>query len=256
MTDERRPPEAEEGGAILEVRALRKRFGGVAAVDDCSFRVPRGSVTGLIGPNGSGKTTVFNLITGMLRPDGGEILLEGRRIDGLPPWERTWRGLGRTFQIARLFREMTVLENVVVPLRDFRLRRMAESAVAGEERRRAGELLERVGLARFCDELAGRLSYGQQKLLELAQALVLRPRLVLLDEPASGVNPRMIERMAELIREFHREGTDFLVVEHNMPLVMDLCDHVLVLAGGRVIARGSPLAVRSDPAVLEAYLGG
>ena len=249
-------PPAAPARPLLEVEGLTRRFGGVAAVDGCSFAVGRGTLTALIGPNGSGKTTVFNLVTGMMRADAGEIRLDGRRIDGMLPWDRTYLGLGRTFQITRLFPQLTVLENVVAPLRGFRWRGLAADAVTGPEARRAEELLDFVGMAAFAHQPAWRLSFGQQKLVELAQALMLEPRLILLDEPAGGVNPGMIDRIAELIRELNAWGLTFLIVEHNMPLVLDLCDPILVMARGRVIAEGAPQRIQGDPAVLDAYLGG
>jgi ABC-type branched-subunit amino acid transport system ATPase component/ABC-type branched-subunit amino acid transport system permease subunit len=242
-------------GPLLEVKGLEKRFGGVRAVDDCSFSVPAGSITALIGPNGSGKTTGFNLIDGTMAPTAGEVWFDGRRIDGLRPWRRAHLGLGRTFQITRLFRDMTVLENVVAPLRSFSLRQLTYGAVSGPEAARAEELLEFVGMRRFRDQPAGALSYGQQKLVELAQVLMLDPKLILLDEPAGGINPTLIERMGEMIRELNRQGTTFLIVEHNMPFVLGLCDPVLVLARGTCICEGPPESIQRDPQVLDAYLG-
>jgi ABC-type branched-subunit amino acid transport system ATPase component len=249
------PTQAEAGRALLEVDGLAKRFGGVAAVDVCSFAVREGGLTGLIGPNGSGKTTTFNLVTGMVRCDSGTIRFDGRRVDRVLPWERAHLGLGRTFQVTRLFPRMTVLENLVAPLRRFSWPDLAADAVGGPEAQRAEELLDFVGLAPLAAQPAGQLSFGQQKLAELAQVLMLEPRLVLLDEPAGGVNPGMIQRIAELILELNRRGLTFLIVEHNMPMVLDLCDPILVMARGRVIAEGPPDAIQRDPAVLDAYLG-
>jgi ABC-type branched-subunit amino acid transport system ATPase component/ABC-type branched-subunit amino acid transport system permease subunit len=243
------------GAPLLEVKGLEKRFGGVRAVDGASFAVPEGSITALIGPNGSGKTTIFNLIDGTMTRDAGEVWFDGRRIDGLKPWERAHAGLGRTFQITRLFREMTVLENVVAPLPSFRLRQLTADAVSGKEAERAEELLDFVGMRKYRDEPASALSYGQQKLLELAQILMLDPKLIMLDEPAGGINPTLIERIGEMIRELNAQGKTFLIVEHNMPFVLGLCEPVLVLARGKTIAHGAPDEIQRDPAVLDAYLG-
>jgi branched-chain amino acid transport system ATP-binding protein/branched-chain amino acid transport system permease protein len=240
---------------LLEVKGLARRFGGLRAVDGCSFSVPEGSITALIGPNGSGKTTVFNLIGGTMRADAGEVIFDGERIDGLRPWRRAYRGIGRTFQITRLFREMTVLENVVAPLRAFQVGQLNAGAMSGPEAERAEELLDFVGMARFRDQKAAALSYGQQKLVELAQVLMLDPRLILLDEPAGGINPTLIERMGDMIRELNAQGKTFLIVEHNMPFVLGLCDPVLVLASGRCICQGAPDHIQRDPKVLDAYLG-
>jgi ABC-type branched-subunit amino acid transport system ATPase component/ABC-type branched-subunit amino acid transport system permease subunit len=248
-------PETGADNALLEVHHLTKRFGGLRAVDDCSFAVRAGTITGLIGPNGSGKTTMFNLVTGMMRPDAGEIAFDGRRIDGVHPWERAHLGLGRTYQITRLFKEMTVLENVVAPLSEFRWRQLGADAVSGPEARRAEDLLDFVGMRRFAQERAGDLSYGQQKLVELSQILMLDPKLILLDEPAGGINPSLIERIVQLIRDLNDQGVTFLIVEHNMPMVLGLCDPVIVVVRGTKLAEGAPGRIRSDPVVLDAYLG-
>ena len=251
-----RAPAPPGGGApLLEVRGLSKRFGGVNAVDACSFEVQAGSITALIGPNGSGKTTAFNLIDGTMRADSGSVWLDGQRIDRMRPWRRAHLGIARTFQITRLFKEMTLLENVVAPLRSFSLARLNAVAISGPEAKRAEELLEFAGLREFRDEPAGALSYGQQKLVEFVQVLMLDPRLVLLDEPAGGINPTVIERMAQMIRELHGQGLTFLIVEHNMPFVLGLCDPVIVLARGGPICHGTPDHIQRDPKVLDAYLG-
>ncbi|MGZ4620629.1 MAG: branched-chain amino acid ABC transporter ATP-binding protein/permease [Blastococcus sp.] len=240
---------------LLEIRGAARSFGGLKAVDGVDLTVDAGSITALIGPNGSGKTTLFNLVTGAMSLGSGEIWFDGSRIDQLPPWQRAHLGLGRTFQITRLFRSMTVLENVVSPLPTAGWGLMAKDAVSGHEAERARELLDFVGLGRFGDQRAGALSYGQQKLVELAQVLMLEPKMILLDEPAGGINPTLINRMVEIIRDLNRQGIAFLVVEHNIPLVLDLCDPVAVLSRGKVIAQGPPSIVRADPTVLEAYLG-
>jgi branched-chain amino acid transport system permease protein len=256
--EERQPPPAAapvSDTPLLEVKGLEKHFGGVRAVDGCSFAVPEGSITALIGPNGSGKTTVFNLIDGTMTPGAGEVWFDGQRIDRRPPWGRAHLGLGRTFQITRLFPEMTVLENLVAPLRSFSLRQLTAGAVSGSEAKRAEELLDFVGMRRYVEQPAWALSYGQQKLVELAQVLMLDPKLIMLDEPAGGINPTLIERLGEMIRELNARGKTFLVVEHNMPFVLGLCRPVLVLARGKRIAYGSPDEIQRDPKVLDAYLG-
>jgi ABC-type branched-subunit amino acid transport system ATPase component/ABC-type branched-subunit amino acid transport system permease subunit len=250
-----RPAPDVSAKPLLEVKGLEKRFGGVRAVDGASFAVPEGSITALIGPNGSGKTTVFNLVGGTMSADAGEVWFDGQRIGRKPPWQRAHLGLGRTFQITRLFHEMTVLENVVAPLPDFHVGLLGANAVSGREASRAEELLEFVGMRKYRDVRASALSYGQQKLVELAQILMLDPKLIMLDEPAGGINPTLIERIGELIRELNSQGKTFLIVEHNMPFVLGLCNPILVLARGETIATGTPDEIQRDPHVLDAYLG-
>ena len=241
--------------ALLEVEGLTKRFGGVTAVDGCSFAVPDGSVTALVGPNGSGKTTAFNLITGYARPDAGGVRFAGTTVRRPDPTRLARRGLTRTFQQARVFPDLTLVENMVaavqIPwLATFRRR------VRVLERQRALELLEQFGLTRLAGDKAATLSYGQKKLLEFATVLMGEPRLVLLDEPTAGVNPVLVEQIERRVRELNARGLTFLVVEHNMNLVMRLCDPVVVLDHGTKLAEGPPETVRSDPRVLDAYLGG
>jgi ABC-type branched-subunit amino acid transport system ATPase component/ABC-type branched-subunit amino acid transport system permease subunit len=246
---------AQPPRTLLEVKGLEKSFQGVSAVAGCSFEVEEGTITGLIGPNGSGKTTVFNLIGGTMKPDAGEVWFDGRRIDRLSPWRRAYAGIGRTFQITRVFGGMTVLENVVAPLRSFSFAQLRAGAVSGEESARAERLLEFVGMAEYGDQPAQALSFGQRKLVELAQVLMLDPKLILLDEPAGGINPTLVARMADVIRELNQQGKTFLIVEHNMPLVLGLCDPILVLARGECICRGAPDKIQQDQRVLDAYLG-
>jgi ABC-type branched-subunit amino acid transport system ATPase component/ABC-type branched-subunit amino acid transport system permease subunit len=245
----------EEAGVLLDVRGVSKSFGGLKAVDGADLQVKEGSITALIGPNGSGKTTLFNLVTGVMKADSGEILFDGKRIDAMAAHRRGHLGLSRTFQVTRLFDSMTVLENVVAPVPDTSLRTMLAGAVSGVEADRARHLLEYVGLGSFAQQKAGALSYGQKKLVELAQVLMMEPRLILLDEPAGGINPSLVERLAGMIRDLNSQGVSFLVVEHNIPMVLDLCDPVYVFARGSAISQGPPDLVRNDPAVLDAYLG-
>jgi neutral amino acid transport system ATP-binding protein len=241
--------------ALLEIDGLTKRFGGVTAVDACSFAVPAGSVTALVGPNGSGKTTVFNLITGYARRDAGVIRFDATTVKTPDPTRFARRGLTRTFQQARIFADLTLVENMVAALQQ-PWRSAFRAAVRPSERTRALELLDEFGLARLSYERAGNLSYGQKKLLEFAAVLMADPKLVLLDEPTAGVNPVLVEQIERRIHELNRRGLTFLVVEHNMNLVMRLCDPVVVLDHGTKLAEGHPDEVRNDPRVLDAYLGG
>jgi ABC-type branched-subunit amino acid transport system ATPase component len=240
--------------ALLEVEHARKRFGGVVAVDDCSFQVEAGTITGLIGPNGSGKTTVFNLVTGYLPSDGGRFRFAGEAIRRPEPTRLARKGLIRTFQQARVFPNLTVLENLALAAPHPRLGSLGPR-VSKAERARGEELLADFTLTAHAHSLAAELSFGQRKLLEFATTLMSKPRLVLLDEPAAGVNPVLVETIERHIRRLHAEGLTFLVVEHDMPLVMRLCDPVIVLDRGQTIAEGSATELQHDPRVLDAYLG-
>ena len=240
---------------LLSTRGISRRFGGIQAVQDCNISVKTGSITGLIGPNGSGKTTLFNLITGVYPPDEGEAFFNEKRITNLPPSKICHEGLSRTFQITRLFWEMTVLENMIVPIRQVGFRSLLGPDMFKEEVDRAMVLLERVGITHLKDEPARKLSFGQQKLLEFAAILMANPILVLLDEPAGGVNPTMIRFIMQLIQELNQDGVTFLVVEHNMGVVMELCNHVIVMDQGTKLAEGLPEEIQANPAVLDAYLG-
>jgi neutral amino acid transport system ATP-binding protein len=240
--------------ALLEVTEARKRFAGDVAVDDCSLAVAEGTVTGLIGPNGSGKTTLFNLVTGYLPADGGEIRFAGRPVRRPDPTRLARRGLIRTFQQARVFANLTVLENLALASPEAWWRLGSARVSAGEEAR--GEaLLADFNLTAHAHVAAAELSFGQRKLLEFATTLMGRPRIVLLDEPTAGVNPVLVETIERHIRRLNAEGLTFLVVEHDMPLVMRLCDPVIVLDRGRKIAEGPAAQVQREPQVLDAYLG-
>jgi ABC-type branched-subunit amino acid transport system ATPase component len=240
--------------ALLGVEGLSKSFGGVRALDECGFEIPEGSVSALIGPNGSGKTTAFNVITGYQPADAGRLTFRGHAVRHPDPCRLQRLGLARTFQQARVFAGLSVLENVVLG-RNQPWHALLRRRVSYADRRRAEDLLDEFGLAAHADKPAGRLSYGQRKLLEFASVLMAEPVLVLLDEPTAGVNPIMIEAMEQHIRRRHAHGVTFLIVEHEMKFVMRLCDPVVVLDHGRAIACATPGQVQNDPRVLDAYLG-
>ncbi|MGH2891516.1 MAG: ABC transporter ATP-binding protein, partial [Solirubrobacteraceae bacterium] len=243
---------------LIEVRGVSKSYGGVHALSLCDLDVREGEINGLIGPNGSGKTTLFNIITGYERIQQGRVSFRGAEITNAPP-DRVFKlGIGRTFQLTRLFMRLTVLENMLVATQrqEGWLRGVMRLAGSLSERRRAMELLDFVGITRLAHEPAGNLSYGQRKLLELASLLVADPAILLLDEPAGGVNPTLITHLADRIRELNRTGKTILVVEHNLEFVMGLCSRITVLSQGTALVSGSPSEVRTNPAVLDAYLGG
>jgi len=249
---------------MLETRAVSRHFGGVAAVDAVSINIAQGEVAGLIGPNGAGKTTLFNLIAGSLKPSGGAVLLNESRIDDLATHKRLDLGLGRTFQIPRLFAEMSVLENMLTAARGQVGERilpnwLPNKAVRAQERlnvEKAMRLLDFVTLTRLAREPARILSGGQRKLLELARILMADPKLILLDEPAAGVNPSLLETIIDRIHAINATGVTFLIIEHNMDMVARLCSRALVMVEGRLLCEGAPREVVRDPRVIDAYLGG
>jgi branched-chain amino acid transport system ATP-binding protein len=240
---------------LLQTQALSRSFGGIKAVNDCSFEVEEGSITALIGPNGAGKTTAFNLITGLLKPDSGSIQFNGDKIDGLQPHQITRKGISRTFQISRDLMEMTLLENLIVQSQTIGLSDLFKGSMLEHEEEHAMELLKFVGITHLAHEKAKNLSYGQKKLMEFAAALMAKPKLILLDEPAGGVNPALLDEIIERILLLNNQGITFLIVEHNMDVVMNLCDPVIVMAYGTVLVHGPPQEIQNNEAVLEAYLG-
>jgi branched-chain amino acid transport system ATP-binding protein len=244
--------------ALLEIERLTKFFFDIRAVNGVTLHVQQGELLGLIGPNGSGKTTLFDCITGVQRPTGGRIVFNHRSIAGLTPDRIARRGISRTFQVIQLFPDMSVFESMLLAAQEFHgslLTRLV-SRYEDEARQRAGQLLVMLGLWPVRDELAGNLSYGQQKLLDFGMALMAEPQLVLLDEPASGVNPSVIARMGEHIRELNEHGLTLVIIEHNMDFLMSLCKRVVVLNYGEQIAAGTPDEIRANPDVLQAYFGG
>jgi neutral amino acid transport system ATP-binding protein len=241
--------------SFLEVHGASVAFGGIQALDACSLAVEEGSITGLIGPNGSGKTTLFNVMTGYLRPDAGTVTFKGTNITHAAPDRIFALGMGRTFQLVRIFPRLTVMENMHVAVQRSGWRSLLRRWSAPHERARAQELLEFVGISHLSDAPAENLSYGQKKLLEFAMILIAEPQVVLLDEPAGGVNPTLAAQLTDRIRTLNTRGVTFLIVEHNMEFVMHLCDKVAVMHRGSLLTEGIPQEVRGNPAVLEAYLG-
>jgi len=249
---------------LLRIRGLRKAFGGIRAVDGCDLDVHSGSITGLIGPNGAGKTTLFNLVSGLYAPDAGEIWLGEERIDGLPPHLIVRRGLVKTWQIPREFKNLPVLDNVILAAPEHPGERLVNLLLRPRSAWRrewdleeeARRILAIVGLSELAEHPAKSLSGGQKKLLELARALMTNPRLILLDEPMAGVNPVLASRLMDLIQKLREDGHTFFIIEHDMEVVMSRCDRIIVMHEGRKIAEGTPEEVRRDPLVLESYLGG
>jgi branched-chain amino acid transport system ATP-binding protein len=250
---------------MLEVQGVEKSFGGLKAVDNCSLEVKEGSITGLIGPNGAGKTTLFNIITGHYRPDRGKVLFQGQRIEGLPPHQIFHKKIYRTFQITREFSQMTVLENLMI-MPEFQVGEkiwntwFRSAAVRKQEKEiveKVFAVLEFVELIDLKDEYAGSLSGGQKKLLEIARSMMADPKIILLDEPGAGVNPTLMKKLIANIETLREEkGITFLLIEHDMDLVMNLCNPVIVMSEGKKLAEGTPEDIKNDEQVLEAYLGG
>jgi neutral amino acid transport system ATP-binding protein len=266
MSDTEETTDRIDAQVPLRVDGLSKKFGGIVAVEDASFQVEKGTLTGLIGPNGAGKSTTFNCITGVHEPTAGEVSFEGVDITGLSPNQVANRGLVRTFQIARELEEMTVLENMLLAPKGQRgealwrsIMPFTRGSVVEQEEGildDCWDMLEFFEIDHLAHEYAGNLSGGQRKLLELARALLTEPTMLLLDEPFAGVNPSLEERLLEHIHELRDDGYTFLIVEHDMDLIMQNCEHVIVMHQGTVLTEGTPTEVKSNEQVVEAYLGG
>ncbi len=241
--------------ALLELDQVTKRYGGIIAVNEATFSVEKGSITSLIGPNGAGKTTAFDTISGVIEVDGGKIRYGGRDITNLRPWAVTKLGIGRTFQVTRELGDMTVLENLAVAGVPNSFGSLIGGRIREDEHDQAMEVLTFLGIEKLANELSKRLSYGQRNLLELAAVLMIEPDMILLDEPAGGVNPALLDRILDRIQAINDTGITFLIVEHNMDVVMRLSHSIVVMAHGQVLIQDTPEVVRNDERVLDAYLG-
>jgi neutral amino acid transport system ATP-binding protein len=260
-------PDASPSSQLLVAQNLCKSFGGVQAIDQVSITVPQGTVTGLIGPNGAGKTTLFNLLSNTVVPDRGQVYFNNQPLHSLLPHQVAQRGLVRTFQTAKVLSRLSVLENMLLAAHPKPKGQTGENLwnvwlqprkIQQQERHLKAEalaILESVGLGAKAGDYAGSLSGGQQKLLEMARTLMVKPQLILLDEPAAGVNPALVEQICQYILTWNQQGMTFLIIEHNMDVVMSICDRVWVMAEGRNLMDGSPQEVQTHPLVLEAYLG-
>lgn len=250
--------------AYLEIRNLSKNFSGITALDNVCLSIDQQEIVGIIGPNGSGKTTLFNCITGIFQDYEGEIIFDGEKITGLRPYQIALKGIARTFQIVRVFSKMTVLENMLVSVQEHYGFNLLKSFLAvqsvkqkeEEAREKAREILKFLGLQHLEFEYASNLSYGQQKLLEIGMALMSDPKILLLDEPTAAVNPVMINKIKDSVKELNMQGKTIVIIEHNVDVIMDICERVVVLDRGRKIAEGKPEQVRKDSRVIEAYFGG
>lgn len=240
---------------MLELDQVTKRYGGIIAVNEATFSVEKGSITSLIGPNGAGKTTAFDTISGVIEVDGGKIRYAGKDITNLRPWAVTKLGIGRTFQVTRELGDMTVLENLAVAGVPNSLGSLIGGRIHDDEYDQAMEVLNFLGIEKLANEFSKRLSYGQRKLLELASVLMIEPDMILLDEPAGGVNPALLDRILDRIQAINDTGITFLIVEHNMDVVMRLSHSIVVMAHGLVLIQDTPEVVRNDERVLDAYLG-
>ena len=248
---------------ILETEHLTKRFGGLPAVQDLSIKAIKAQITSIIGPNGAGKTTLFNLLTGFMRPDEGDNYMMGKKITGLAPYRITRMGMARTFQLIRVFPKISVLDNILLGCLGLKgdnilyaiLKTKKAMSQFSQAKEFAMDILETVGLPNFADQLANDLSYGQQKLVEIGRVLASKPQVLLLDEPMAGLSMTMIDQMIELIFGLKKQGRSIVIVEHNMQVVMDISDRIIVLNFGTEIASGTPKQIQNNPEVVDAYLG-